>query len=141
MAEEASAHPAVPEAPATASAEPLPPAPPTTIEPAGEESDDEGEFESTDGYESSQSVSTSISSSIYAHTFENGRRYHIFREGRYPIPNDDAEQNREDMKHAMMLEITQGKLVLAPIGEHPQNIIDLGTGTGIWCIDGLSVSL
>ncbi|RDW66580.1 hypothetical protein BP6252_10215 [Coleophoma cylindrospora] len=34
-----------------------------------------------------------------------------------------------------MLEITDGKLVLAPVGENPQNIIDLGTGTGIWCID------
>jgi hypothetical protein len=26
---------------------------------------------------------------------------------RYPIPNDDAEQNRDDMKHAMMLELTK----------------------------------
>lgn len=26
---------------------------------------------------------------------------------RYPIPNDDAEQNRDDMKHAMMLELTR----------------------------------
>lgn len=40
------------------------------------------------------------------HHFENGRRYHIFRQGRYPIPNDEDEQVREDMKHAMLLELT-----------------------------------
>lgn len=75
-------------------------------------------------------ASTSINSSIYMHTFENGRRYHSYKNGRYPIPNDDQEQNREDMKHVMMLEMTDGKLVYAPIGDHPQKIIDIGTGTG-----------
>lgn len=39
------------------------------------------------------------------------------------------------MKHAMVLELTDGKLVYAPIGDHPQKVIDLGTGTGIWAID------
>lgn len=62
-------------------------------------------------------------------------RYHYYRDGKYPIPNDDIEQNREDMKHAMVLELTDGKLVYAPIGDHPQRVIDLGTGTGIWAID------
>ena len=59
-----------------------------------------------------------------------------YRHGRYPIPNDEAEQNREDMLHAMMLEVTNGKLFFAPITEHPQKILDLGTGTGIWAIEG-----
>jgi len=62
-------------------------------------------------------------------------RYHRYRDGKYPIPNDDIEQNREDMKHAMCLELTDGKLVFAPIGDNPQKVIDLGTGTGIWAID------
>lgn len=31
---------------------------------------------------------------------------------RYPIPNDDAEQNRDDMKHAMMLELTECVFVM-----------------------------
>jgi hypothetical protein len=39
------------------------------------------------------------------------------------------------MKHAMIVNLCGGKLHFAPIGEHPQNIIDLGTGTGIWCMD------
>lgn len=79
---------------------------------------------------------TSVTSSIYAHTYERGRRYQSFKNGRYPIPNDDFEQNREDMKHAMLMELTDGKLFYAPIGENPQKILDIGTGTGeSWDID------
>lgn len=73
---------------------------------------------------------TSVTSSVYAHTYERGRRYQSFKNGRYPIPNDDFEQNREDMKHAMLMELTDGKLFYAPIGENPQKILDIGTGTG-----------
>lgn len=78
---------------------------------------------------------TSISSSIRDYAFENGRRYHKYREGYYVFPNDESEQEREDMKHAMVVNLCGGKLHFAPIGDNPQNIIDLGTGTGIWCID------
>ncbi|KAK4189415.1 putative methyltransferase [Podospora australis] len=95
---------------------------------------DEDEF-LAEGWDASSNGSTSVTSSIYAHTYENGRRYHAYRYGRYPIPNDDLEQNREDMKHAMMMEMTDGKLFLAPIGPNPQKIIDIGTGTGIWAIE------
>ncbi|KPM35459.1 hypothetical protein AK830_g11128 [Neonectria ditissima] len=101
-------------------------------------SDEDGEFSAsefdaaslTDG-----SDSTSLRSSIYEHSYENGRRYHRYRHGRYPLPNDEAEQNREDMLHAMMLEATDGRLFYAPIGDHPQKIADLGTGTGLWAIE------
>lgn len=100
--------------------------------------EDEEDFD--EGYESMvQSSFKSITSSLHAHTYENGRRYHQYRHGRYPLPNDDIEQNREDMKHAIFLEITNGKLFLSPIGKNPQNILDLGTGIGIWCIDGMYV--
>lgn len=88
------------------------------------------EFEPEEWEEGSSNASTSICSSVYNHTYENGRRYHSYKHGRYPIPNDDLEQNREDMKHAMMLELTDGKLCYAPIGDHPQQILDIGTGTG-----------
>jgi ribosomal protein L11 methylase PrmA len=37
----------------------------------------------------------------------------------------------------MMLEVTDGKLFYAPIGDYPQKILDLGTGTGIWAIEGM----
>lgn len=40
----------------------------------------------------------------------------------------------------MMLEATNGKLFFAPIGDYPQKILDLGTGTGIWAIEGMMFS-
>ncbi|KAH8687419.1 S-adenosyl-L-methionine-dependent methyltransferase [Tricladium varicosporioides] len=99
----------------------------TTIE-AGDDSDD--------GYETEvdSRASTSISSSVRDYAFEHGRRYHSFRAGKYQFPNDDAEQEREDMKHAMIVNLCGGKLHYAPL-ENPQNILDVGTGTGIWAID------
>ncbi|KAG4292231.1 hypothetical protein FPRO06_13484 [Fusarium proliferatum] len=109
------------------------------IEPiaAHERAEEEDEFETSD-FDSAtlSSSSTSLNTSIYQHAFENGRRYHQYRHGTYPIPNDDAEQNRDDMKHAMMLELTNGNLFFSPIVQNPQKIIDLATGTGIWAIDG-----
>ncbi|KAK8133311.1 hypothetical protein PG999_001484 [Apiospora kogelbergensis] len=100
------------------------------IEPADDNhSVDSDEFEPEEWDAGSSNASTSISSSVYNHTFENGRRYHSYRHGRYLIPNDDREQSREDMKHAMMLEMTDGKLFHAPVGDYPQKIIDIGTGT------------
>lgn len=102
---------------------------------AAESSIDSDEFEPSEwGDEGASNASTSINSSIYNHTYENGRRFHSYKNGRYPIPNDDQEQNREDMKHVMMLEMTDGKLLYAPIGDYPQKIIDIGTGTGKYSI-------
>ncbi|KAI0885946.1 S-adenosyl-L-methionine-dependent methyltransferase [Annulohypoxylon maeteangense] len=89
------------------------------------------------GYESdtaATTASTSVSSSIWDFSFENGRRYHKFREGRYNFPNDDDEQEREDMKHAMLKMLCQ-QLYFAPIGDNPHEILDLGTGTGVWAIE------
>lgn len=72
------------------------------------------------------------------------RRYHMYKYGRYPMPNDDEEFNRETLRHLMFKELLGGKLFLAPIGGSPQKIIDLGTGFGEWAIEStcfrLSVS-
>ncbi|KAF7549517.1 hypothetical protein G7Z17_g6339 [Cylindrodendrum hubeiense] len=92
------------------------------ITPVTEPIDDE-ELE-IEGWDRTTSTSTSISTSIYRHSWENGRRFHSYKHGRYPIPNDDIEQNREDIKHAMMLEITDGKLYYAPLSKNAQKIID-----------------
>ncbi|KAI1859685.1 hypothetical protein JX265_004917 [Neoarthrinium moseri] len=93
----------------------------SAIEAASPGAVEEDEFEPSDYDEASLAESTSVGSS--------------YRHGRYPIPNDETEQNREDMLHAMMLEVTNGRLFYAPIGDHPQKILDLGTGTGIWAIE------
>jgi len=67
--------------------------------------------------------------------FENGRRYHAFKAGRYHFPNDEVELEREDMLHHLVVELVcEKKLHFAPL-ENPSNIVDVGTGTGIWAID------
>ncbi|KAL1967102.1 hypothetical protein VTN77DRAFT_3626 [Rasamsonia byssochlamydoides] len=83
----------------------------------------------------SASYQTSISSSIINYKYENGRRYHAFREGAYTLPNDEEEQDRMDLGHHIYLLLLGGKLHLSPIGSNPQRVLDLGTGTGIWAID------
>ncbi|KAI0023897.1 S-adenosyl-L-methionine-dependent methyltransferase [Xylariomycetidae sp. FL0641] len=106
----------------------------TLIEAGGSDEDDE--FAPSDYDDASIAESTSsVGTSVYEHSYCHGRRYHRYKHGRYPIPNDEVEQNREDMLHAMMLEATDGKLFFAPIGGHPHKIIDLGTGTGIWAVE------
>ncbi|CAK7233869.1 hypothetical protein SBRCBS47491_008757 [Sporothrix bragantina] len=100
----------------------------SVIEAASQPGEDD-EFHLIEGYDTNSLASTSATASIYAHTFEHGRRYHFFKNSRYPLPDDDMEQSREDMKHAMMMELTDGKLFYAPIGDHPQQILDIGTGT------------
>jgi trans-aconitate methyltransferase len=39
------------------------------------------------------------------------------------------------MKHVKIMNLCGGKLHFTPIRLHSRNIIDLGTGTGIWCKD------
>ncbi|POS83988.1 methyltransferase domain-containing protein [Erysiphe pulchra] len=114
------------------------------LDAATEQAEDEIEIDSDNydtssdaGYETDDagSVSTSLSSSVRDYAFENGRRYHRYREGAYNFPNDDLEQEREDMKHAMMVNLCGHRLHYAPIGNNPQNVLDMGTGTGIWAIE------
>ncbi|RMJ08109.1 hypothetical protein BHE90_013177 [Fusarium euwallaceae] len=70
------------------------------------------------------------------YSYEHGRRYQGFLQGRYGLPNDDAEQVREGLKHKLYLDyLMDGKLFLAPIGDYPQKIVDLGTGVGLWAQD------
>lgn len=96
---------------------------------------DADEFSLSDGFTMHSTGSMSVTSTVYAHTMENGRRFQHFRHGRYPIPNDDDEMERENIKHAMLLELMDGGLYYAPIGDNPQNILDVGTGSGAWAID------
>ncbi|KAK3682339.1 S-adenosyl-L-methionine-dependent methyltransferase [Podospora appendiculata] len=80
----------------------------------------------------------SMTSSVRAHVYEGGLRYHAFRDGQYAFPNDEIEQSRDDMKHTMTLMVTRGEYFYAPVGEKLEaggNVLDLGTGTGIWAIE------
>ncbi|KAF4958037.1 hypothetical protein FSARC_11123 [Fusarium sarcochroum] len=81
------------------------------------------------------SQTSSINSSILNYRYVNGRRYHAFREGTYFVPNDEEEQTRMDLVHHIYSLILDGTLFLAPLGDNPGRVLDLGTGTGIWAID------
>jgi SAM-dependent methyltransferase len=81
------------------------------------------------------SYSASLASSIINYTYENGRRYHAYREGAYPLPNDEREQERLDLLHHIFKLMLDGDLFVAPVPSDPHRVLDFGTGTGIWATD------
>ena len=85
--------------------------------------------------EGASTRTVSITSSILDYKYENGRRYHAYREGAYYLPNDEAEQDRLDLYHHIFLLILDGRLYCAPINDKPKRCLDVCTGTGIWAID------
>jgi hypothetical protein len=78
---------------------------------------------------------TSVTTSIRDYIYENGRRYHAYREGEYLIPNDEKEQDRLDLIHHVFRLTLGGALYRAPIPPTVKRVLDMGTGTGIWAID------
>ncbi|KAI0170490.1 S-adenosyl-L-methionine-dependent methyltransferase [Pestalotiopsis sp. NC0098] len=76
----------------------------------------------------------SATSSIFDFVEEHGRTYHKYKEGKYWMPNDEQEQSRLDLQHAICTKLFRGKLALAPI-ENPGRVLDIGTGTGIWALE------
>ncbi|KAI5803378.1 S-adenosyl-L-methionine-dependent methyltransferase [Peziza echinospora] len=81
------------------------------------------------------SDTTSLSSSITRYQYENGRRYHAYKEGTYAFPNDEAEQDRLDLYHHIWRLRFGGALYLAPLDKGIHKALDIGTGTGIWATD------
>ena len=73
----------------------------------------------------------SLTSSVFNFESEGGRQYtaNIMD---YPLPNDERELERELKQHKLFLEITNGRLFLAPIGTKFQKVLDIGTGEGKW---------
>jgi hypothetical protein len=59
----------------------------------------------------------------------------------YVLPNDDEENERLDMHHALITTAMGDKLFFAPIGKSPQRVLDIATGTGIWAMDFGTMSL
>ncbi|KAK5042937.1 hypothetical protein LTR84_011993 [Exophiala bonariae] len=80
--------------------------------------------------------SASLASSVLNYTYENGRRYHAYREGNYLLPNDEKEQERLDMMHHICRMAIGGAIFRAPLHEslRVQRVLDMGCGTGLWTI-------
>lgn len=85
--------------------------------------------------ESTKSDTASLRSWINEHRVENGRTYHSYKDGSYWGSNDEAALEHLDIGHALYTKTFGKKLFLAPIVSVPQQILDLGTGSGIWAID------
>lgn len=63
--------------------------------------------------------------------YENGRRYHAYHAGEYPLPNDEKEQDRLDMQHHLYSLLYDGDIYRAPISKDIKYALDVGCGTGI----------
>lgn len=81
--------------------------------------------------------SLSFASSVRDYSYENGRRYHAYRHGQYPLPNDQEEQDRLALMHHLFKLLSGGDLYRAPINRDrpPRRILDVGTGTGEWAVE------
>lgn len=82
---------------------------------------------------SGDSATCSIDESLKDYPFHFNRRYHKFKEGSYPFPNDDQEQERMDTQFNIIKQAQGNRLFFAPV-QNARNILDVGTGTGIWCV-------
>lgn len=111
-------------------------------------SDDDSLFDT----ESVVDSNLSFASSVQDYAYENGRRYHAYRHGQYPFPNDEEEQDRLALMHHLFKLLSGGDLYRAPLTPHlgnengldhqhqtetpcPTRILDIGTGTGDWALD------
>ncbi|KAI5357521.1 Putative S-adenosyl-L-methionine-dependent methyltransferase [Septoria linicola] len=101
------------------------------------EADERTDHDSTFGGErdSLASSHTSLSSAITRYQYENGRRYHAYQAGKYHFPNDEKELERMDIEHHNQKLQLDGRLHLCPLVDDPKEILDLGTGTGIWAME------
>lgn len=86
-------------------------------------------------YSDTSSYTASLLSDVKDYAYENGRRYHSYREGHYVLPNDEQEQDRQDLLHHVRNLVLNGALLRAPLDNSIQRVLDIGTGTGIWAID------
>ena len=77
-----------------------------------------------------------MTDSIFSPIGENGRLYHCFQDGNYVLPNDNQEQELLDLQKHLLNLTLEGNLFLAPLNPKTlHNILDIGTGTGIWAIE------
>ncbi|KAF9635836.1 putative methyltransferase type 12 protein [Lasiodiplodia theobromae] len=93
------------------------------------------DVDSAVGSSTAGSTTTSLNSEVVNYRYEHGRRYHAFQEDAYWLPNDDDESDRLDLQHHVWRLSLDGALHAAPIPPNVQDVLDVGTGSGIWAIE------
>ena len=106
--------------------------------------DQESLHDGDSAFGTDNSDTTSVTSSIYAGYVENGRRYQTVREGEYWGPSDEKQFENMDavhMVHRILDHAQKNPLFHSPIPKSAQNILDLGTGNGVWARDVADIFL
>jgi SAM-dependent methyltransferase len=97
--------------------------------------DDSDDADSSIDDEPTRDSLVSLRSSILDFHEENGRTYHSMSAGKYFLPNDAAEIDRLDLQHHIFRLTFDNQICLCPKKHGAKRVLDLGTGTGIWCIE------
>ncbi|KAH7184733.1 S-adenosyl-L-methionine-dependent methyltransferase [Fusarium flagelliforme] len=85
--------------------------------------------------ESDTESTASITSSIFENHYFQGRSYANPKYGKHWAPNDEEQLEALDLIHHWLTLMLDDKLFLPPIGDNPQKVLDIGTGSGIWAIN------
>ncbi|ELQ37471.1 hypothetical protein OOU_Y34scaffold00592g19 [Pyricularia oryzae Y34] len=75
------------------------------------------------------SSTASLRSSILRALEENGRKYHGYKDGKYVLPIDEQELERQESQYYLCLETFEKKLYFAP-AERAHRVLDAGCGIG-----------
>ncbi|KAJ9156746.1 S-adenosyl-L-methionine-dependent methyltransferase [Coniochaeta hoffmannii] len=97
--------------------------------------DDNNDADSAVDSGSVTSSTDSLTDSIYDYRKLHGRPYQKSETTEYWAPVDDTQNEGLDIIHNVLLMSMDDQLTFAPIGDNPGNVLDVGTGTGIWAID------
>jgi SAM-dependent methyltransferase len=77
----------------------------------------------------------SLTESVFAYRKLHGRPYKKTSTTEYWAPVDETQNEGLDIIHNVLLMALNNELYLAPIGNDPGKVLDVGTGTGIWAVD------
>lgn len=92
---------------------------------------------SDEDYASSISTdyASSIATSIRHGKYQYGRTYSNYGKYDYGLPIDEQEHDRNDLQHYKFYLLRNDQHYVSGLGDNPQSILDLGTGSGIWAIE------
>lgn len=87
---------------------------------SSEEQDESDLFDNDSAFEGSSSSLMSLQSAVTRYRFENGRRYHGYKDGAYWAPNDEVHNDQQDLAHHLWLLTLDNRLHLSPLQQDVQ---------------------